>query len=31
MTLPEFQQHKRDKKKLIVFTAYDALFARIVE
>jgi len=29
--IPEFQQHKRDKKKLIVVTAYDALFARIVE
>ena len=31
MTIPEFQQHKRDKKKLIVVTAYDALFTRIVE
>lgn len=31
MTIPEFLQHKRDKKKLIVVTAYDALFARIVE
>jgi 3-methyl-2-oxobutanoate hydroxymethyltransferase len=31
MTIPEFQQHKRDKKKLVVVTAYDALFARIVE
>ena len=31
MTIPEFQQHKREKKKLIVVTAYDALFARIVE
>ena len=31
MTIPEFQQHKRDNKKLIVVTAYDALFARIVE
>jgi 3-methyl-2-oxobutanoate hydroxymethyltransferase len=31
MTIPEFQRHKRDKKKLIVVTAYDALFARIVE
>jgi 3-methyl-2-oxobutanoate hydroxymethyltransferase len=31
MTIPEFQQHKRNKKKLIVVTAYDALFARIVE
>ena len=24
MTIPEFQQHKHDKKKLIVVTAYDA-------
>lgn len=31
MTIPQFQQHKRDKKKLIVVTAYDALFTRIVE
>jgi 3-methyl-2-oxobutanoate hydroxymethyltransferase len=31
MTISEFQQHKRDRKKLIVVTAYDALFARIVE
>jgi len=31
MTIPEFQRYKRDKKKLIVVTAYDALFARIVE
>lgn len=31
MTVPEFQRHKRDKKKLIVVTAYDALFTRIVE
>ena len=31
MTIPKFQQHKRDKKKLIVVTAYDALFTRIVE
>ena len=31
MTVLEFQHHKRDKKKLIVVTAYDALFARIVE
>jgi 3-methyl-2-oxobutanoate hydroxymethyltransferase len=31
MTIPEFQQHKRDKKKLIVVTAYDALFTRLVE
>jgi 3-methyl-2-oxobutanoate hydroxymethyltransferase len=31
MTIPEFQQHKRSKQKLIVVTAYDALFTRIVE
>ncbi len=31
MTILEFQRHKRDKKKLVVVTAYDALFARIVE
>lgn len=31
MTIPEFQRHKRDRKKLIVVTAYDALFTRIVE
>jgi 3-methyl-2-oxobutanoate hydroxymethyltransferase len=31
MTIPEFQRHKQDKKKLIVVTAYDALFTRIVE
>lgn len=31
MTIPEFQQSKRDRKKLIVVTAYDALFTRIVE
>lgn len=31
MTIPEFQQHKREKKKLIVVTAYDALFTRILE
>lgn len=31
MTILDFQQHKRDKKKLIVVTAYDALFTRIVE
>jgi 3-methyl-2-oxobutanoate hydroxymethyltransferase len=31
MTIPEFQRHKRDKKKLTVVTAYDALFTRIVE
>lgn len=31
MTIPEFQQHKRERKKLVVVTAYDALFARLVE
>jgi len=31
MTIPEFRRHKLDKKKLIVVTAYDALFTRIVE
>jgi 3-methyl-2-oxobutanoate hydroxymethyltransferase len=31
MTIPEFQKSKRDGKKLIVVTAYDALFTRIVE
>jgi len=31
MTIPEFQGYKHDKKKLIVVTAYDALFTRIVE
>lgn len=31
MTVLEFSQHKKDRKKLVVVTAYDALFARIVE
>jgi 3-methyl-2-oxobutanoate hydroxymethyltransferase len=31
MTIPEFQNSKREGKKLIVVTAYDALFTRIVE
>ncbi len=31
MTIPEFQKSKREGKKLIVVTAYDALFTRIVE
>lgn len=31
MTVPEFQKRKREGKKLIVVTAYDALFARIIE
>jgi len=31
MTIPDFQRHKRERKKLILVTAYDALFTRIVE
>lgn len=31
LTVPEFQRHKQDGRKLIVVTAYDALFTRIVE
>ncbi len=31
MTILEFQQAKQDRKKLVMVTAYDALFARIVE
>ncbi len=31
MTIPEFQRQKQEGKKLIVVTAYDALFTRIVE
>lgn len=31
MTVVEFQQYKKDRKKLVVVTAYDALFTRIVE
>lgn len=31
MTIPEFQQHKRQGQKLAVVTAYDALFARWLE
>jgi len=31
MTIPEFHKAKREGKKLIVVTAYDALFTRIVE
>ena len=31
MTIPDLQQHKREKKKVIVVTAYDALFTRILE
>jgi 3-methyl-2-oxobutanoate hydroxymethyltransferase len=31
MTIAEFQQQKRDKQKLVVVTAYDALFTRLAE
>jgi 3-methyl-2-oxobutanoate hydroxymethyltransferase len=31
MTVPELQKRKREGKKLIVVTCYDALFARILE
>lgn len=31
MTIPELQQQKRAGKKIIVVTAYDALFTRIIE
>ena len=31
MTVPAFQQYKREGKKLILVTAYDALFTRIAE
>ena len=31
MTVPEFQRRKRERKKIVVVTAYDALFTRIVE
>lgn len=31
MTIPDLQRYKQDKKKLIVVTAYDALFARLLE
>jgi 3-methyl-2-oxobutanoate hydroxymethyltransferase len=31
MTVPEFQRKKQEGKKLIVVTAYDSLFTRIVE
>lgn len=31
MTVPAFQQYKREGKKLILVTAYDALFAKIAE
>ncbi len=31
MTVPDLERYKREKKKVIVVTAYDALFTRIVE
>jgi len=31
MTVPDLQRYKREKKKLVVVTAYDALFTRILE
>lgn len=31
MTVPDLERYKREKKKVIVVTAYDALFGRIVE
>ena len=31
LTIPEFQQHKKEGKKITVVTAYDALFTQIVE
>jgi 3-methyl-2-oxobutanoate hydroxymethyltransferase len=31
MTVPDLQKCKRDRRKIVVVTAYDALFARIVE
>ena len=31
MTVPDLQKCKRDRRKITVVTAYDALFARIVE
>lgn len=31
MTVPDLQRCKRDKKKVIVVTAYDALFTRLLE
>ncbi|HET9845832.1 MAG TPA: 3-methyl-2-oxobutanoate hydroxymethyltransferase [Nitrospira sp.] len=31
MTVPDFHKRKRDGKQLVVVTAYDALFTRIVE
>lgn len=31
MTVPDLQRYKREKRKVIVVTAYDALFTRILE
>jgi 3-methyl-2-oxobutanoate hydroxymethyltransferase len=31
ITVPDLQRYKREKKKVIVVTAYDALFTRLVE
>ena len=31
MTVPDLQRYKREKKKVIIVTAYDALFARLLE
>jgi 3-methyl-2-oxobutanoate hydroxymethyltransferase len=31
MTVPDLQRYKRDNKKIVMVTAYDALFARLVE
>lgn len=31
MTVPDLQRYKEDQKKIVAVTAYDALFARIVE
>jgi 3-methyl-2-oxobutanoate hydroxymethyltransferase len=31
ITIPDLQRCKRDKKKIVVVTAYDALFARLLE
>ena len=31
ITIPDLQRYKREKQKLIVVTAYDALFARLLE
>lgn len=31
MTVPELRQYKKERKKIAVVTAYDALFARLVE